>query len=102
VLFRNARDEKPSTAEVFIGPFGSRLDWIEERLAFDPQEEDPALAEAFLESDRLYFQMAWWRALLRKRGSCYVIWEAQQRMLREKHGIDWRSPTDMNPGIIWD
>ena len=35
-------------------------------------------------------------------GYCHALWAAQREILKEKYGIDWRSPAEMNPNIIFD
>lgn len=35
-------------------------------------------------------------------GSCHILWERQQKILKEKYGIMWRSPAEMNPDKIFD
>ncbi len=35
-------------------------------------------------------------------GYCHVYWPVLQRILREEHGIGWRSPSVMNTGVKFD
>ena len=35
-------------------------------------------------------------------GSCHIYWAYKKRLLREKYGIDWRSPAELNPGTLFD
>jgi len=35
-------------------------------------------------------------------GYCHPYWEAIERILREEHGIRWRSPSKMNPDVCYD
>lgn len=35
-------------------------------------------------------------------GSCHELWDIQQKLLKEKHNIDWRTPAEMNPHITFD
>ena len=35
-------------------------------------------------------------------GFCHTIWETKKRILKEKHGIEWKSPSEMNPDICFD
>ena len=35
-------------------------------------------------------------------GACHILWGRQQKILKEKYGISWRSPSDMNPDIMFD
>lgn len=35
-------------------------------------------------------------------GRCHRIWSRTKEILREKHGITWHSPSEMNPGVRFD
>lgn len=35
-------------------------------------------------------------------GYCFGFWSARTRILLEDYGIEWRSPSAMNPGVIFD
>ena len=35
-------------------------------------------------------------------GSCHGYWKAKKEILREDYGIDWHSPTELNPEITFD
>jgi len=35
-------------------------------------------------------------------GYCHVLWGAKQRILKEKYGIEWRTPAEMNPLTCFD
>ena len=35
-------------------------------------------------------------------GFCYVVWATVQRVLWEKHGIEWKTPSEMNPKVLFD
>lgn len=35
-------------------------------------------------------------------GFCHEYWTAKKKVLREKYGIDWRSPADRYPGVRFD
>jgi len=35
-------------------------------------------------------------------GYCHVEWDAIQRILRDEHGIRWRTPPQMNIGVMYD
>lgn len=36
------------------------------------------------------------------KGYCHMFWIAKKKILKEKFGIDWRTPAEMNPWIIYD
>jgi hypothetical protein len=68
----------------------------------DPQERDPkkkklikaaeAEAEYSMEQD----------GTIELGGACHILWGRQQDILKEKYGINWRTPADMNPDIMFD
>ena len=68
----------------------------------DPQEDDPKLkilideagdeAEAMLASHELQGQF----------GFCHVYWETKRQILLSRHGIEWRSPAEMNEDTTFD
>jgi hypothetical protein len=35
-------------------------------------------------------------------GYCHLYWKAKQEILKEDYGIDWQSPSELNPGIMFD
>jgi len=35
-------------------------------------------------------------------GYCHSLWGEIQRILKEKHGIEWKTPAEMNPMTIFD
>lgn len=38
----------------------------------------------------------------RHMGFCFMYWNAKRDLLKKKYGIDWRSPSQMNPRVIFD
>ncbi len=38
----------------------------------------------------------------RHMGFCFMYWSAKQEYLKEKYNIDWHSPAQMNPRVIFD
>ncbi len=35
-------------------------------------------------------------------GACHDIWEEQKRILKERHGIDWKTPAERHPEVRFD
>lgn len=35
-------------------------------------------------------------------GYCHAFWEAKKNVLKEKHDIDWKSPAERNPDVLFD
>ena len=42
------------------------------------------------------------RGKLRFMGACHLIWMEKKHILKEKYGIDWRSPSELNPDAMFD
>lgn len=41
-------------------------------------------------------------SFLPQRGCCHRIWSMQKTILKEKYGITWYTPAELNPDIIFD
>jgi hypothetical protein len=35
-------------------------------------------------------------------GFCHLFWKTKKQILRDKYGIKWRSPQEMNPDVAFD
>lgn len=35
-------------------------------------------------------------------GKCHMIWGRKKKILKEKYGIDWKSPHELNPWVYYD
>ena len=35
-------------------------------------------------------------------GSCHTFWKHKKKILREEYHMRWRSPQDLNPGVLFD
>jgi hypothetical protein len=66
----------------------------------DPTEDDPQVQAAILKAESLADEELANRK--RGRGFCHLYWCVKQRILREQFQIEWFSPSDMNPGILFD
>lgn len=64
---------------------------------FDPQESDPKLRVTFAAADAAAER----RVGNVKRDERFVFrfWSEKKKILRQKHGIDWRTPAELNPQI---
>jgi hypothetical protein len=78
-----------------------------EKLFHDPQEDDPvtgplikaALEEAKAIVDREFAEKGYGPNM---KGRAPGTWKRARQILRERHGIEWKSPTDINPGLCVD
>ena len=35
-------------------------------------------------------------------GFCHIIWRIQKKILKRDYGIIWKSPSELNPHILYD
>lgn len=35
-------------------------------------------------------------------GFCHLFWRTKQRILREHYGLEWRTPAELNPEVLFD
>ncbi len=64
---------------------GEVEEWHRGRIA-ELEQQSPAVADLFRSG----------------RGLCHRAWARIEELLWERHGIHWRSPADMNPGMMID
>jgi hypothetical protein len=64
----------------------------------DPIEDDPKLRPVIEEAHALAIAAE----PTRGRGSCHRLWHAKKKILKERFGIEWFSPAEMNPGTKFD
>jgi hypothetical protein len=84
----------------------------------DPVEDDPeirplfaAICEEARQDVEVWYQQrqeylaasspAVAGVLAARRGWCYRYWARVKELMRERHNIDWKTPAEMNPGIIF-
>jgi hypothetical protein len=94
-LSRLIRDALPKKAKPIHGRSMKDQD-----LLYDTVEDtDEYLAilpelEAKIEAE---LKDAW-----RGRGFCFQYWRVKKEILKRDYGIEWSSPSVMNPGVIFD
>ena len=71
-------------------------------LSHDPVESDPRHAEVFARIDGEVDALLADHPQRGAEGFCHVWWKTKKRLLEERYGIDWRSPAEMNPHVIFD
>ena len=75
-------------------PFGSPQDVLSE---IDEAKMKVLIAKEYMPDNP---QMA--ASVLEQLGSCHRIWSMQKTILKEKYGITWYTPAELNPDIIFD
>ncbi len=71
----------------------------------DPVEDDPKYQSIFASiDDEVEASLAREGYSLEKvgMGFCHMFWSAKTGLLKEKYGIDWKPPSEMNSGVLFD
>jgi len=73
-------------------------------IKYDPQERDPRYRDIFKKAaketeEELDKECP---GLKGQMGYCYSHWETMKRILKEKYNIDWVTPQECNPHILYD
>ncbi len=68
----------------------------------DPIEETPEYQKIEKELEKLIEQRLGDRYHQRPFGFCHIYWDVKKEILKEEFGIDWKSPDELNPNIIFD
>ena len=66
-----------------------------------PAEDDPQLATVMLRATlELDAELADEDRNIM--GFCHLFWHNKRRILRERYGVEWRTPVELNPQIIFE
>ena len=68
----------------------------------DPQESDRRLRRFIAAADAEAEVETANSPIRDQMGFCFEFWAVKQRILREKYGIEWKTPAEMNPNSIFD
>lgn len=68
-------------------------------LKFDPIERSERMEKVIEDVERKCAEAN--AGIPRALGYCFAYWSAKRNILKE-YGIDWRSPAEMNPYVIFD
>lgn len=68
-------------------------------LEYDPVEDSEAYLAVIDEVERRLYEE--FKDEPRNMGFCFGYWSAKEALLRE-YGIEWRSPSSMNPGVMFE
>lgn len=71
-------------------------------LTHDPVEEDPRYAGVFKVIDEEVKVLLADHPLRGGEGFVNIYWSTKKSVLKQKYGIDWRSPGELNPHVIFD
>jgi len=71
-------------------------------LNYDPVEDDPRYAEVFKTIDDEVKELLADHPQRGSEGFVNIYWRTKKNLLKQKYGIDWRSPGELNPHVIFD
>jgi hypothetical protein len=71
-------------------------------LRHDPVEDDPRFDEAFKTIDSEVEKALLNHPLKGHMGFIHIVWETKQQLLKYNYGIEWQTPAEMNPQVIFD
>ena len=88
------------TRGAVLMPLGTK-DLTDTSIEHDPIEDDPKLGP-IVEKARREAVSEEIGNQPERLGFCHIVWATQKRILKDKYGIDWKTPAEMNPGILFD
>lgn len=68
----------------------------------DPVESDPRYKSIFKNIDAEVEQTLQDHPQRGSMGFVHLVWDTKKRILKQKYNIDWLSPAEMNPHILFD
>ncbi len=71
-------------------------------LVHDPIENDPRYKSVFAGIDAEVDEILRDHPLRGRMGFCYTIWDTKKGILKQKYGIPWKTPAEINPHILFD
>lgn len=69
-------------------------------MLHDPIEDDPKFAKTIVEAQKEAGKLLADQKM--HLGYCHLLWGTQQELLRNKHGVLWFTPAEMNPDVLFD
>jgi hypothetical protein len=71
-----------------------------ERTKYDPLEDNEHFAAVIAEANRLAYEEG--GDVARGFGGCHLFWKIKKRILKNEFGLDWKSPAELNPYMMFD
>ncbi|SJZ76167.1 trypsin inhibitor domain-containing protein [Trichlorobacter thiogenes] len=71
-------------------------------LYYDPVEDDPRYTEVFGKIDAEVKETLANHPQRGSMGFVHLIWETKKRILLQKYSIDWKTPAELNPQVMFD
>ncbi|ANJ66220.1 hypothetical protein A9404_01480 [Halothiobacillus diazotrophicus] len=71
-------------------------------LRADPIDDDPRYAAIIAEAEQAAEAELSSIGISFGMGYCYPFWSAKKQILKERFGIDWQTPEELNPDVLFD
>lgn len=71
-------------------------------LYYDPVEDDPRHAGVFAKIDAEVKEALAGHPRKGSMGFIHIIWDTKQKILKQKYNIDWKTPAELNPQVMFD
>lgn len=68
----------------------------------DPIDDDPRFKKIIEAVDEQVKQQLIEIGAAGQWGSCHTAWFIKKNILKSEYGIEWKSPKDLNPQIVFD
>ena len=68
----------------------------------DPIDDDPEYEELLKQADEIVKRKLEHHPMRGGPGFCHVVWDTKKQVLKDEYEIEWRTPSEMNPDIIFD
>jgi hypothetical protein len=78
------------------------LELIKASIRRDPIDRDPQFAGILAEVETATEEALKDHPLVDGMGFCHIYWTAKKSILKERYGIEWKTPAELNPATIFD
>ena len=68
----------------------------------DPIEETQSYQSVVKEVDQEVERQLSDKGIVKARGYIHHFWNLKKQILKEKYNLDWKSPKEMNPEMVFD
>ena len=72
----------------------------EDGIKYDSKEKDPKYKKITKEAEKEAEKNL--AHIPKVEGYCFSFWDEKKRILKEKYGIDWKTPAELNPSTLFD
>ena len=74
----------------------------EDGVIYDSKERDPKYKERIRKADKEADEELKRRGIKEGLGYCCSFWSEKKKILKEKYNLEWKSPQELNPGVLFD